>query len=56
MIIMLKCIFDDHNVWYTSTEGVGSVFCKYFKKLFTTSGENDFSDLLVTREHNERLS
>ncbi|CAL8120220.1 unnamed protein product [Prunus armeniaca] len=58
----MQGIFNEHNVWNTSNEGVGSIFCEYFKKLFTTSGENDFSTVLaavqpkVTREHNERLS
>ncbi|CAL9001623.1 unnamed protein product, partial [Prunus brigantina] len=58
----MQGIFSEHDVWTTSNEGVGSIFCEYFKTLFTTSGENDFSTVLaavnpkVTREHNERLS
>ncbi|CAB4314213.1 unnamed protein product [Prunus armeniaca] len=58
----MQGILNEHNVWNTSNEGVGSIFCEYFKKLFTTSGENDFSIVLaavqpkVTSEHNERLS
>ncbi|CAL2228169.1 unnamed protein product [Prunus armeniaca] len=44
----LKGVFDSNNVWVSSKNAVGSVFCDYFQQLFSSNGTRNVDGILDT--------